>query len=65
MSMYNLIENRDNYSKNFGILWQYYRDEPALAANEFTDITKANSVTDVVKIKEKTTGVNGSKYVKK
>ena len=28
MSMYNLIENRDNYSKTTGSLWQYYRDEP-------------------------------------
>ena len=28
MLMYNLIEYRDNYSKTFGRLWQYYRDEP-------------------------------------
>ena len=28
MSMYNLIEYSDNYSKTSGILWQYYRDEP-------------------------------------
>ena len=26
-SMYNLIEYSDNYSKTFGSLWQYYRDE--------------------------------------
>ena len=27
MPMYNLIEHSDNYSKTFGSLWQYYRDE--------------------------------------
>ena len=30
MSMDNLIQYSDNYSKNAGSLWQYYRDEPAL-----------------------------------
>ena len=30
MSMYNLIEYSDNYSKTSGSLWQYYRDKPAL-----------------------------------
>ena len=29
MSMYNLIEYSDIYSKTSGSLWQYYRDEPA------------------------------------
>ena len=28
MSMYNLIEYSDNYSKTSGNLWQYYKDEP-------------------------------------
>ena len=28
MSMYNLIEYSDNYSKTSGSLWQYYRDDP-------------------------------------
>ena len=28
MSMYNLIEDSDNYAKTSGRLWQYYRDEP-------------------------------------
>ena len=28
MSMYNLIEYNDNYSKTSGSLWQYYKDEP-------------------------------------
>ena len=29
--MYSLTEYSDNYSKTSGSLWQYYRDEPALA----------------------------------
>ena len=28
MSMYNLIEYSDNYSKTSGSLWQYYKDDP-------------------------------------
>ena len=28
MSVYNLIEYSDNYSKTSGNLWQYYKDEP-------------------------------------
>ena len=27
--MYNLIEYNDNYSKTFGRLWQYYKDDPS------------------------------------
>ena len=30
MPMYILTACSDNYSKTSGILWQYYRDEPAL-----------------------------------
>ena len=33
MSIYNLTEYSDNYSKTSGILWQYYRDEPFLNNN--------------------------------
>ena len=33
MPMYNLIDNRDVYSKTSGSLWEYYRDEPALDNN--------------------------------
>ena len=28
MSMNNLVEYRDNYSKTSGTLWKYYKDEP-------------------------------------
>ena len=31
--MHNLIEYSDNYSKNSGSLWQYYKDEPFLDNN--------------------------------
>ena len=33
MTMYNLIEHSDNYSKTSGSLWYYCRDEPFLGAN--------------------------------
>ena len=33
MSMYNLIEYSDNYSKTYGTLWQYYKDIPAVNNN--------------------------------
>ena len=33
MTMYNLTEYGDPYSKTSGGLWQYYRDEPALDNN--------------------------------
>ena len=29
MSMYDVLEYSDIYSKTSGSLWQYYRDEPA------------------------------------
>ena len=34
MSMYDLIEYSNHYSKTSGSLWQYYRDEPALNVAE-------------------------------
>ena len=52
MPMYNLIEYSDNNSKTSGILWQYCRDELALAATAITDFTVT---TDLFKIKEKLT----------
>ena len=32
MQIYNLIENSNNFSKTSGSLWQYYRNEPFLDA---------------------------------
>ena len=56
MSTYKLIKYSAKYSKMSGILWQYYRDEPALAANAVIDFIVANAITDSFKIKEKITG---------
>ena len=33
MPVYNLTEYSDNYSKIYGGLWQYYRDEPFIGNN--------------------------------
>ena len=53
MSMYNLIEYSDNHLKTSGILWQFYRDVPAVDANgAITDFTEAND-TDSLNIKLK------------
>ena len=62
MPVYNLIEYNDNNSKPSWILWQYCRDEPALAADGTTmaDFTEANAITDSFKIKEKITGQTGN-----
>ena len=70
MPMYNLIEYSDNYSKTYGILWQYCRDEPATNINnnniEFIDFTEVNATTDSfnlrVKLTDKT-GDDGTKNV--
>ena len=66
MQIYNLIEYSDNYSKTSGSLWQYYRDEPGLAAaGAVADFHAAdNSVS--FKFKQKitdVTGENGTKNV--
>ena len=53
MPMYNLIEYSNNYSKASGILWQYFRDQPAVDSNgRIVDFTVANSVTDFLKLKK-------------
>ena len=57
MLMYNLIEYSDNNSKTSGILWQYCRDEPALANNDdITDFNEGNVNSNSFKTKEKITG---------
>ena len=68
MSMYNLIEYSDNYSKTSGSLWQYCRDEPALNDDNgiIVGVNEANSTTNLFKLKEKIsgkTGNNGAKYI--
>ena len=48
MLMYNLIKHSENYSETSGSLWQYCRDEPALAAdnNTIPDFYEANVITN-------------------
>ena len=48
MSMYNLIEYSDNYSKTSGSLWQYYKDDP----ND--NIIQSESFKSKIKITGKT-----------
>ena len=56
MSMYNLIDYSDKYSKICGILWQYCGDEPVLDANNaITDFNAANAATNSFKLKAKIT----------
>ena len=53
MSMYNLIEYSDAYSKTSQSLWQYYRDEPALDNNDdIIDFPANNSNSILFKFKE-------------
>ena len=62
--MYNLIEYNDNYSKTSGILWQYCRDELALADNSNTaDFNADNATTSSFKTKK--TGQTGTIAQKK
>ena len=57
MPMYDLIEYNDNYSKTSEILWQYCRDEPDLVDDDaIANLTEANSITNLLKTKEKIIG---------
>ena len=51
--MYNLIEYRDNYSKAFGTLWQYCRDELVLDGHTIIDFNADNVTTASFKIKDR------------
>ena len=57
MSMYNLIEYSDNYSRTSASLWQYYKDDP----NNI--ITKSESFKSKVKITGKTPATGNTKDV--
>ena len=55
--MHNLIEYSDNYSKTFGSLWQYYRDEPFLNNNgAIADFPTDNNNSAWFKFKTKIAG---------
>ena len=65
MSMYNLIEYSDNYSKKSGSLWLYYRNEPALI-NPGAFFIFLVKVLRFYKFKQKITGLtraDGTKNV--
>ena len=47
MSMYNLVVSSDAYSKESGILWQYYRDEPALDNNNNINYFSADNSNSI------------------
>ena len=60
MSMYNVIEYSDNYSKTSGSLWQYCKDIPALNnACNIVNFTSTNT-TDSFKFKTKITDQTNS-----
>ena len=68
MPMYNLIEYGDAYSKTSGSLWQYYRDEPTLNANdEIIEFPANNNNNASFKFKQQITGKrrnSGTKMLK-
>ena len=56
MSMYNLIEYSDNYSKTYGSLWKYCKEVPAVGNDrDIVDFNGANA-TDSFNFKTKITG---------
>ena len=57
MSMYNLTEYSDNYSKTSGSLWQYYKNEPN------NNIADSESFKSKVKITGKTPADRNTKNV--
>ena len=57
MSMHNLIEYSDNYSKTSGSLWQYYRHEPK------NNLTDSESFKSKIKITGNTPADGNTKNV--
>ena len=63
--MYNLIEYSDAYIKTSGSLWQYYRDEPALNANnEIIDFPANSNNSALLKCKQQITWGTGNGGIK-
>ena len=64
MPVYNLIEHSDNYLETSGSLWQYYRDKPALDANDTViDFPAENNIV-LFKSKQIRTGETGNDRLK-
>ena len=59
MSMHNLIEYSDNYSKTSGSLWQYCKDIPAVDNNNAIVNFSENNLTDSFNFKVKMIKITG------
>ena len=55
--MHNLIEYRENYSKNLGSLQQYYKDEPA------DKIVNSESFKSKIRVTGKTSATSNTKNI--
>ena len=66
MSMYNLIEYNDKYSKASRILWQYCRDEPSTngANDNIANFNANNATTNSFEIEDKVTNIPRSNAIK-
>ena len=64
MSMYNLIEYSDNYTRTTGSLWQYCKDIPARKDDNNIVVFTENNTTDSFKFKAKITGQTGNNGTK-
>ena len=61
MSIYNLIEYRDQHSKKFGNLQQYYRNKPFLIAKSaIADIPADSNNSSLFKFRTKIAGRTGN-----
>ena len=60
MSVYNLIEYINVYSKTSESLRQYYKDEPALNNNNIIDFLANNNTIILFKIKQEVIRESGS-----
>ena len=60
MPMYNLLEYSKNYSKTFGSLWNYYRDELADERNDNNNPNKNVVDSKYFKYKTNITGADGN-----
>ena len=59
MSIYNLKEYSDNFSKTSGSLWYYYRDETAINNNGIIIDFPDDTDSALLKFKQKITGQTG------
>ena len=59
MPLYNLLGDSKNYSKTFGSLWNYYRDELSHETNDNSGINKDIVNSESIKYK---TNITGSTY---